>query len=374
MLDTKEILFIEDRIPYRFIGAGFPRSQEILKSLNRSGNKITFYPTVGDDYPEYFQEFKKNLPNVTFVQGDQYKKNGLSSYLKSEGKKFDAILITRPKNIALFSSLENVSHAGVVYDTEAINAFREAENQRLNGNKVPPDDLLKNISRELEPARNAKAIFAVSRIEKSAVVRVGFNQKQVKVLSHVVHPAITTTTFSNRRDLLFVGVIHGDNTPNADSLLWFINEVFPVIRQSLPDLNLNIAGLCKSEKLAKLKINGVNYIGSYNDLTTQYNHHRVFIVPTRYAAGIPLKVVEAAASGLPTVVTPLIASQLEWKDHQEALVAGDPKIFAEKVIELYRDPLIWKKTQESALDSVTMQFSKEKFESSLAEGMSLAFL
>jgi hypothetical protein len=42
---------------------------------------------------------------------------------------------------------------------------------------------------------------------------------------------------------------------------------------------------------------------------------RVFAAPTRYSPGIPLKVHDAAAHGLPVVRTPLMAEQLD-REHE----------------------------------------------------------
>jgi glycosyltransferase involved in cell wall biosynthesis len=47
--------------------------------------------------------------------------------------------------------------------------------------------------------------------------------------------------------------------------------------------------------------------GPQPDLRPFYDAARVFIVPTRYAAGIPFKAHEAAAFGVPLVVSGVIA-------------------------------------------------------------------
>jgi glycosyltransferase involved in cell wall biosynthesis len=61
------------------------------------------------------------------------------------------------------------------------------------------------------------------------------------------------------------------------------------------------------------------------------------VVPTRFAAGIPLKLIEAMSYGIPTVVSRLIAGQLELSDGVEVLVADDSLDFAKKLVELYQN-------------------------------------
>jgi hypothetical protein len=81
-MNDKRILFIEDRIPYIFLGAGFPRSNKILSVLANLGHKVTFYPLKDDEYPEVFQDYQSSLPNVKFVIGEQYRKAGVEEYIQ----------------------------------------------------------------------------------------------------------------------------------------------------------------------------------------------------------------------------------------------------------------------------------------------------
>ena len=93
-MNGKRVLFIEDRIPYRFLGAGFPRTNKILSSLVDLGYRVTFYSLKKDEYPEFFLKYQSILPSVDFIIGKRYKKNGLESYIKNNGKNFDILLIS----------------------------------------------------------------------------------------------------------------------------------------------------------------------------------------------------------------------------------------------------------------------------------------
>jgi glycosyltransferase involved in cell wall biosynthesis len=50
------------------------------------------------------------------------------------------------------------------------------------------------------------------------------------------------------------------------------------------------------------------------DLRPLYERARAFVVPTRYAAGLPFKAHEAAAAGVPLVVSSLIAAEGLWEE------------------------------------------------------------
>src|ERR1700738_3485622 len=42
----KRILFVEDRVPHKYLGAGYPRSNLIAAGLSRMGVSVTLYPTI----------------------------------------------------------------------------------------------------------------------------------------------------------------------------------------------------------------------------------------------------------------------------------------------------------------------------------------
>ena len=105
-----------------------------------------------------------------------------------------------------------------------------------------------------------------------------------------------------------MGAIHEEASPNGDSVIWFLEEIFPRIQSELGrNIPFTLAGVNKSERVRQLASSSVNIAGRLPDLTRLYDAARVFVAPTRYAAGIPHKVHEAAARGVPIVATPLLA-------------------------------------------------------------------
>jgi glycosyltransferase involved in cell wall biosynthesis len=103
-------------------------------------------------------------------------------------------------------------------------------------------------------------------------------------------------------------------------------------------------------------------LGAVPDLSQVYSQARVFVAPTRFAAGIPLKVIEAAARGLPSVVTPLLAEQLGWRHEGEVLVAATPEAFADQCMRLHEDEALWERLREGALRRVARDFDPALFD------------
>jgi glycosyltransferase involved in cell wall biosynthesis len=96
----------------------------------------------------------------------------------------------------------------------------------------------------------------------------------------------------------------------------------------------------------------------------------VFVVPHRFAGGIPLKLAEAMSRGIPAVVSPLIAGQLGVTDGREVLVGRSPDEFAEKVMRVYGDAALWSRLRQNALTFVAETHDPGRLKAALNDIMS----
>ena len=142
-----------------------------------------------------------------------------------------------------------------------------------------------------------------------------------------------------------------------------MNRVFPYI--SIPSLQVTQIGSYTLQKRFPPAL--VNHQGIQKDLRPYFEDARIFIAPIRYGAGIPLKVIEAAAYGLPVVTTPYIAQQLSWQDGEQLLVASDAKEFKDKIDQLYYNKDLWEKLRNNALVRVHQEYSLVNFQKNLVE-------
>ena len=146
-----------------------------------------------------------------------------------------------------------------------------------------------------------------------------------------------------------------------------LTEIFPAIQRQLgSDATLTIAGVNQSETIRRLAGPDVRITGHMDDLTDLYGTRRIFVAPTRYAAGLPHKIHEAAARGIPVVATPLLASQLQWTGNELA-IAETAEEFAKRCVELYALPDRWNALRAAALDRVIQECSPVAFEESLKQ-------
>ena len=132
------VLFLDDRVPLRNLGSGYPRARLIINEMHKNGWFVTFFPLfhIYDDWKETYQ----NIPHETeVIQG--FGPQRLESFLEKREGYYNVIMVSRPINIPFVNELyqrrpEIFAGAHIIYDAEAVWAVREIEKMRLAKN--PP--------------------------------------------------------------------------------------------------------------------------------------------------------------------------------------------------------------------------------------------
>jgi glycosyltransferase involved in cell wall biosynthesis len=364
----KRVLFIDDRVPHTWLGSGFPRARAILLTLLRQQCFVTFYPLTqfDEDWPSVYSDMPGE---IEFMMG--YGPDLLEPLLRNRPRYYDTIFVSRPHNMKILKPLIDAhpdwfEETNIIYDAEAIFATREITFRQLNGTPMSAEEADAVLQEEVDLASTADCVVAVSQSDAEEFRRHGL--QNVSVVGHSIAPFPTPRAFDQRKGFLFVGAIHEEASPNGDSVIWFIEEILPKILAELgSDTPFTIAGVNKSERVKRLAGGAVRIAGHAPDLSDLYDGARVFVAPTRYAAGVPHKVHEAAARGVPIVATPLLASELGWQDGDPFLVGRDAESFAQKCIQLHRDADLWRKLRQTGLERIRTECSIEIFEESVKD-------
>src|SRR5271166_3970042 len=363
----ERILMIEDVIPHSWLGAGLPRSARIIRELMGAGALVTFFPMVLQ--ADEWRNIRATVPPEVEVILE-YGIGKIERFLEERRGFYGTILVCRPHNMRAFMEVvrrrpDLTEGAALVYDAEAFFAMREILERRLRGEPLEQAKVEAMLAEEASLAGAAQLVLSVSPHECAEFRRLGVDN--VEVLGNLLDPAPGQESFAARRGLLFVGRLNEDGSPNVDGLCWFVRDILPLVQKALDhEVHLTVAGANGAPSLSGLNGTSVTMLGQVKDLSPIYNAARVFIAPTRFAAGIPLKVHEAAAHGIPVVATPLLAEQLGWRDGEELLVAGDAPEFAAQCARLYRDETLWTRLRMNAIDRIREDCSPVRFRKTIA--------
>ncbi|MBS1104394.1 glycosyltransferase [Gluconobacter sp. Dm-62] len=356
--DSKRILFIEDRVPLKSYGSGFSRSHDIITTMTQMGHEVTVFPVFKPVVSA--NRLYNAFPDSVEIIWDR-DINDLEAFFSLRAGLFDTIWICRTQNVRrLVPIIEKISHlmplAEIVADTEAVSAVREEQYDCLIGIPENKKSTFKEkIRSEVECLLIANRIVAVNKIDAKLLMSFGFNS--VSVLGHIQEPNRTISCWEKRTDLLFVGAVHDYKSPNYDSIVWLVEILWPILEKILPDeTRLVIAGhVDPSISFSTFpKTPKVFYVGELDNLEPLYDRARFFIAPTRYAAGIPYKIYEAASRGLPIIASDILCRQVGWEVGTEILEAeaGNLKNFCDVVIQAYENHMTWVKLRRNALNRI----------------------
>ncbi|MEB3885688.1 glycosyltransferase [Lyngbya sp. CCY1209] len=133
-------------------------------------------------------------------------------------------------------------------------------------------------------------------------------------------------------DVVFLGNLHSEN--NVAGVIWFVEEVFPILKERSPDIKVLISGanpvpniqeICQNKPGLELKINPPS-------ARKIYRSGRVLIDPVATGCGVSTKSLGMLASGKPIVSQPKGLSGLPEEAKQYFRVASDPESYANEII------------------------------------------
>lgn len=187
-----------------------------------------------------------------------------------------------------------------------------------------------------------KASIAIAVSDEDSLLmqeRFGVNEVQV------VENGVDTEFFKPQRDvdrdparILFLGSL--DWRPNQDGVNLLLNEVFPKVRQQVPDATLAIVGRHPPEAMrAQVKATpGVQLFANVPDVRPHLAQCGMLAVPLRIGGGSRLKILEALAAGCPVVSTRIGAEGLKLTPGRDFTQTDGITGLADAIVKGIRQP------------------------------------
>jgi GT2 family glycosyltransferase len=359
----RRLLVLDNEVPLRALGGGCPRMRETLVEAAAAGWLVSFYPLQNPKVD--WAAARADLSCEIEILSDRGAAD-LGKFLEERRGYYDLVLVSRPDNMALVRAALRerpylICGARLIYDAEALFAARIIAEATLEGRPLPTEEVDRIINDEISLAEGADGIVCVTEAEAKA-----FRNRHlapVYILGYSTEPRFDAPGFEGRHGFLFV---LEQQAPNWRGLKWFVREVWPLIRSKLPDATMIVAGHLHPN-YSELETCGVRLVGPVADLHSLYNAARVFVAPIQFAAGVPIKIVEATAAGLPTAATSLMARQLGWAPSVEIAAEDEPMALAAAAVTLHEESSAWSAVRAAAQQRIAREYSAEAFRSRLRE-------
>ncbi len=126
---------------------------------------------------------------------------------------------------------------------------------------------------------------------------------------------------------------------NRDAVMYFIEHMWPLIRERRSDATFYIIGQSPSEDLLRLAETdkSLRVMGYVDDIRPIVSRSSVYIVPLRVGGGTRLKVLDSLAQGKAVVSTSIGCEGIAVEDGLNIEIEDDDRDFAARVVELIND-------------------------------------
>jgi hypothetical protein len=153
--------------------------------------------------------------------------------------------------------------------------------------------------------------------------------------SHVV-----TATAVQARELAFLGNLHAPN--NVRGLVWFVEEVMPIVWKARPQTTFTIAGARPGEVVRQLVSQhaGVELVENVADVPGFLAASRVLVNPVLTGSGVNVKTLDMLMTERPIVSTPQGVAGLTPEIQALCRIASRPEQFALQVLQAIDDGTI----------------------------------
>lgn len=147
--------------------------------------------------------------------------------------------------------------------------------------------------------------------------------------------------------------------PNVEGVRWFAENVWPLVRQKIPDARLRLSG-AHSAKQNWQQYPNVDVLGWVADAAAEMATWSLSIVPVFVGGGTRVKIAEAFSRKCPLVSTTLGAYGYDVTHNQELLLADSPAAFAASCLSILEDPAQGRRLAEKGWKKFNEHWTWEK--------------
>lgn len=352
-LYRRQVLIVDALTPTPDQDSGSLRLMNLMRLLREDGAHVVFLPANpmhAGNYTRALQQMGVETWYAPFSRRPP-------AWLGEHGSRFDTVMLCRHYVAREFLPLvrRHAPQARVVFDTVDLHYLREQRAAALAKDAALERAARHTRALELDIINRSDLTIVVSEPERALLAQ-DAPHAQVEVLSNLHQLAGSGLSFTQRRDLVFVGGFR--HPPNVDAVRWFVEEIFPSVRAAEPGIRFHCIGGHVPAAVASLASHaGVAVHGHVPDIEPYMQGCRIALAPLRYGAGVKGKVNLSMAHGQPVVATAVAVEGMHLRDGHDVLVGDTAEAFAAAVLRLYRDQALWEQLSANGLENVQRHFS-----------------
>lgn len=361
------ILVLSNKMPYPPRDGGSIATLNMLRSLREAGNEVwslamntSKHPFPVDHIPGelkaeirfldvnyksrinplgLFSNFLfSTMPYISERFNTRSYRLALERLLKNET--FDIIQLEGPYLGHYIDTIREFSGAGISYRAHNVE-HHIWRSKAMNSKFLPFRLYLANMSRrlekfELDVARKVDYLVSISENDRAYFLSRGVTTPSLTVSTGLDMEKYPPTPIPPGNSIFYIGAL--DWLPNQEGLKWFLDRVFPLLKNEVPGLEFHVAGRNAPESVRRLLNDpSITYHGEVDSAIEFMQKYRLMVVPLLSGSGIRIKILEGMALGRPVVTTGRGIEGIPAEIPLHVRVADKPEEFKKQVIELLSD-------------------------------------
>jgi glycosyltransferase involved in cell wall biosynthesis len=322
--------FLDIDTPYTITGA----IKNLFSNLPYNVEKYHRY----DILPVFDKYFENNKPEIVFLNNIHMA--WLYDYIKS--KVPDAKIILREENFEAF----------IMY-----RFYQNTKNLLLKiYSYIQYKRLLKY---ETSITEKFDAVIMISQEDEKNIRNYNPRIKTFSIPSAVNTEVEKSIEKIEKKTLAHVGSLSWE--PNYQSLIWFIDNVMPLLIKKFTDVKLYIYGNLANRniKIPNDLKNNIEIVGFVDDIKKHALSKEVLVVPLQIGSGIRIKILEFLAWGAVIVSTDIGKEGIDIKDSEHLLIANTPQEFVDKISLVFENKINKQEITENAKIFIKNNYSFE---------------
>ncbi len=362
----KRVLVIDAVTPQPDHDSGSVRIMAMMTLLRDLGFQVTFIP----ENMAWVAGYSDALQEAGIEVLHAPRTPSLEAWLEEHGSDLDLVIVSRHYVLApMLAKLRRLCRqARLVFDTVDLHFLREEREAEVTGSNEIAARATETRRQELALIEQSDTTLVVSAVERDLLTEL-LPDADVRIVSNIHRVHGRKRGFGERKDLMFVGGFQ--HVPNIDAAKWLVEEIFPMVRQRIPEARLHLIGSRMPAEILSIDSPGVQVHGFVPELEPFLEGCRLSLAPLRYGAGVKGKVNQAMSHGLPVVATSCAAEGMFLEHGKDVLIADDAETFADCIVRACSDESLWQRLSDGALDNVHNHFSMEAARQALIEAFQL---
>ncbi|MDD2529794.1 MAG: glycosyltransferase family 4 protein [Bacteroidales bacterium] len=281
----------------------------------------------------------------------------LASLLKEE--EFDVIQLESVFLSHYISVIRKNSKAKIVLRAPNIEHLIWEKTAQTTNNplkKIYLNQLAQSLKKyELEMINQFDGVYTVTKVDADYFVKKGCRVPCKHVPVGIETPDFIDKDIEEKDSLFHIGSMNW--IPNQQAIEWFLDNVWDMVHEKLPNVKTYFAGRAMPQWLLNLNREGVIIYGEVPDSARFICSKEIMVVPLLSGSGIRIKILEAMSLRKCVIATSQAAEGILYENNINIVIADTPEEFADSIYKCITDKEFSKKIALNAEKLISEKYN-----------------